>query len=95
MKHGGGSVMVWGGISVRGVTRLKLIIGKMDSKAYKYILQYNVLPDGKRLLGKGFILQQDNDPKHKEKRVMRYLNNKQKDGNFFISYCYVSPSSFQ
>ena len=67
----------------------------MDSKAYKYILQYNVLPDGKRLLGKGFILQQDNDPKHKEKRVMRYLNNKQKGGNFFISYCYVFPSSFQ
>ncbi|KZS19735.1 Uncharacterized protein APZ42_013747 [Daphnia magna] len=80
VKHGGGSVMVWGGICVRGVTRLKLIVGKMDSSAYKTILQYNVLPDGVRLLGKGFILQQDNDPKHKEKRVMRYLTNKENDG---------------
>jgi transposase len=94
MKHGGGSVMVWGGISVRGVTRLKLIIGKMDSKAYKYILQYNVLPDGKRLLGKGFILQQDNDPKHKEKRVMRYLNNKQNDGNYLFLIATFSPRHF-
>jgi len=88
MKHGGGNVMVWGGICVRGVTRLKLIVGKMDSKAYKKILQYIVLPDGKRLLGKGFILQQDNDPKQKGNRVMRYLNCKQNDSNFF--YCFVS-----
>ncbi len=63
VKHGGGSVMVWGGICVRGVTRLKLIVGKMDSSAYKSILQHNVLPDGVRLLGKGFVLQQDNDNK--------------------------------
>ncbi|EFX73394.1 hypothetical protein DAPPUDRAFT_58089, partial [Daphnia pulex] len=48
------------------------------------ILQYNLLPDGKRLLGKGFILQQDNDSKHKEKRVMRYLNNTQNYDNFSI-----------
>jgi hypothetical protein len=70
--------MVWGGICVRGVTRLKLIVGEMDSSAYKSILQHNVLPDGVRLLGKGFVLQQGNDPKHKEKRVMRYLGNKEK-----------------
>lgn len=76
--------MVWGGICVRGVTRLKLIVGEMDSSAYKSILQHNVLPDGVHLLGKGFVLQQDNDPKHKEKRVMRYLGNKEKDGIFFF-----------
>lgn len=86
VKHGGGSVMVWGGICVRGVTRLKLIVGKMDSSAYKTILQYNVLPDGVRLLGKGFILQQDNDPKHKEKRVMRYLTNKENEGRFLLYF---------
>ena len=81
MKHGGGSVMVWGGISVRGVTRLKLIVGKMDASAYKQILQHNVIPDGKKLLGKGFVLQQDNDPKHTATSVKRYLNNKEIDGN--------------
>ncbi len=82
--------MVWGGICVRGVTRLKLIVGKMDSSAYKSILQHNVLPDGVRLLGKGFFLQQDNDPKHKEKRVMRYLNNTQNYDNFSIFFLRIS-----
>jgi hypothetical protein len=56
---------------------------------------YNVLPDGKRLLVKGFILQQDNDPKHKERRVMRYLNSKQNYGNFlFVIASFIFPHNF-
>ena len=34
VKHGGGNIMVWGGISVKGVTRLKRIEGIMDKKVY-------------------------------------------------------------
>jgi transposase len=85
VKHGGGNVMVWGGISVRGVSRLKLIVGKMDAAAYKKILQHNVIPDGKKLLGKGFILQQDNDPKHAANIVKRYLNSKEIDGDKLLN----------
>jgi hypothetical protein len=77
--------MVWGGISVRGVSRLKLIVGKMDAAAYKKILQHNVIPDGKKLLGKGFILQQDNDPKHAANIVKRYLNSKEIDGDKLLN----------
>lgn len=32
VKYGGGSVMVWGGICVNGVTPLKRIVGIMDKK---------------------------------------------------------------
>ena len=35
---------------------------------------------GKKLIGKGFVLQQDNDPKHTANIVKRYLNNKEKSG---------------
>ena len=60
----GGSVMIWGGISVKGGTKLKLIDGIMDSKAYQQFLIRHALPEGKRLLGRCFIFQEDNDPKH-------------------------------
>ncbi len=32
MKHGGGSIMLWGGISSKGVGPLRLVNGKMDAK---------------------------------------------------------------
>ena len=32
VKHGGGSIMVWGAISLRGVGPLKRITGIMDKK---------------------------------------------------------------
>ena len=56
--------MVWGGICVNGVTPLKRIVGIMDKKMYHSILVRQALPAGKKLIGKGFVFQEDNDPKH-------------------------------
>ena len=40
VKHGGGSVMVWGGISVKGAIPLKRIIGTMDMRVYFFLLLF-------------------------------------------------------
>lgn len=80
VKHGGGSVMVWGGICSNGVTRLKRILGIMDQKVYHNILVRTALPEGKRLIGKGFVFQEDNDPKHASKFCRNCLEKKEKSG---------------
>lgn len=49
MKHGKGSVMVWGGFSSKGTSPLKLISGKMDKFAYKQILIHYALKAGNPL----------------------------------------------
>lgn len=64
VKHGGGSVMVWGCFSANGVGDLIRIDGILNKERYKNILQHHAIPSGIRLIGQNFILQQDNDPKH-------------------------------
>jgi hypothetical protein len=80
VKHGGGNIMVWGGISTKGVTQLKRVEGIMDKKMYHSILVYHAIPEGKRLLGKGFVFQEDNDPKHSSNYCRNYLATKEKSG---------------
>lgn len=84
IKHGTGSIMVWGGISAQGVTQLKRIKGKMDKKMYHSILIHQALPSGKRLIGKNFIFQQDNDPKHTAILCKNYLERKRDKGKYLI-----------
>ena len=72
VKHSGGNIMVWGGISTKGVTQLKRVEGIMDKKMYHSILVYRAIPEGKRLLGKGFVFQEDNDPKHSSNYCRNY-----------------------
>lgn len=65
VKHGGGSVMVWGCMSAAGAGRLVFIEGKMDHKQYIKILQENLLPSVTKLgIQDNYIFSQDNDPKH-------------------------------
>ena len=73
--------MVWGGISANGVTPLKRIEGIMDKKVYHNILVRQAMPAGKRLIGKGFIYQEDNDPKHASKLCRNYLQKKEDKGS--------------
>ncbi len=77
--------MIWGAFSSKGVLPLKKIEGIMEQKMYHGILTRNVMPQGTKLMGKGFIFQQDNDPKHTAKFCQNYLQKKEKNGSYKIA----------
>lgn len=74
VKHGGGSMMLWGCINARGVGNMVEIKGIMDRFSYLRILQENLTASAEKLgLGSNFVFQQDNDPKHTAKIIKEYF----------------------
>lgn len=68
VKHGGGSIMVWGCFAANGVGELVLVDGIMTGSSYVDIVRENVKKSARNLhLGRRFLFQQDNDPKHTSK----------------------------
>ena len=67
---------VWDGISPFGHGDNVKISGTPTKEKYKQILQHHAVPHGNRLIGKGFLFQQDHDPKHTSNVVKQYLENK-------------------
>ena len=66
--------MLWGCFSVAGTGRLVRIEGKMNAAMYRDILDENLLQSALDLrLGRRFIFQQDNDPKHTAKITKEWL----------------------
>jgi hypothetical protein len=65
--------MVWGSFGGNTVGDLVKIDGKMNQKDYHAILQRHAKTSGLRLIGKGFVLQQDNDPKHTSRLCKNYV----------------------
>ena len=65
VKFGGGSIMFWGCSSSAGPGELEIIEGRMNSEMYRGILERCLVKPAKKLnLPRGWIFQQDNDPKH-------------------------------
>ncbi|KMQ82292.1 paired box protein and transposase domain containing protein, partial [Lasius niger] len=79
VKHGGGSVMVWGAFHHGGVGPLVHIDGIMDQNVYKNILEDHMLPYARKKVSRsvrGWMFQQDNDPKHTYKMVKNWFTAK-------------------
>ncbi len=75
VKHGGGSIMLWGCFSAAGTGRLVAIEGKMNAAKYRDILDENLLQSARDLrLGRMFTFQQDNDPKHTAKITKEWFH---------------------
>ena len=71
VKHSGGSVMAWACMAASGVGSLIFIddvthdsSSRMNSEVNKNILSANIWRNASKLIGRNFIMQQDNDPKH-------------------------------
>ena len=75
VKHGGGSIMVWGCMTYQGPGFLCKIDNTLDSELYKQILDGELKDsiDWYKLDPKNVIFQHDNDPKQKSKLVSEYL----------------------
>ncbi len=60
VKHGGGSVMVWGCMSAAGTGELQFIEGTMNANMYCDMLKQSMIPSFRRL-GRRAVLQHDNN----------------------------------
>ena len=77
MKHGGGSIMLWGFFSVARTGRYVRIEGAMNGAKYRQILEENPLQSTKDIAPqRRFVFQQDNDAKQTAKATLEWLQNK-------------------
>ena len=77
VKHGGGSIMLWGCFSAVGTGRLVRIKRKMNGAKYREILDENLLQSTQDLrLGQRFTLQQENILMHTAKTMQEWLRDK-------------------
>ncbi len=72
--HYTGYVMAWAFIASSGTGSLIFIndvthdgSSKINSEVYRNILSYNLQKDATKQIGRSFIMQQDNNPKHSAK----------------------------
>uniref|UniRef100_A0A8R1E3I0 DDE_3 domain-containing protein n=1 Tax=Caenorhabditis japonica TaxID=281687 RepID=A0A8R1E3I0_CAEJA len=79
VKHGVGSVMVWGCFSVTSIGPLKRIVGTMDRYVYEDILENTMRPLARANLGRSWVFQQDNDPKHTSGHVANWFRSRRVD----------------
>ncbi|CDQ82278.1 unnamed protein product [Oncorhynchus mykiss] len=77
VKHGGGNIILWGCFSAKGTGQLHRIEGRMDGAMYREILANNLLPSVRALkMGRGWVFQHDNDPKHTVRATKEWLRKK-------------------
>jgi len=65
--------IVWACISSHGPGKIVILEGKITSQVYLKLMQEVIIPEGKRLIGDDFILQQDNASIHTAKIVRKFI----------------------
>lgn len=75
VKHGGGSILLWGVITPKGVGRLQLAHGKVDSKQICAMLKNGLLGtlQDQKQEPDSILYAQDNDPKHTSRYTQNFL----------------------
>lgn len=55
-----------------------------EQEQYRQILIHHAMSSGRRLIGRGFTLAHDNDPKHTASTVKAYLKRKEEKGDITV-----------
>ena len=77
VKHGGGNLVLWGCFSATGTEQRHHMEVRMNGAMYRGILADNLLPSVRALkMGRGWVFQHDNDPKHTDKGIKEWLKKK-------------------
>ncbi|KAL1923169.1 uncharacterized protein VTP21DRAFT_9545 [Calcarisporiella thermophila] len=79
IKHGGGSIMIWGCMTSYGIGRVSRIIENLNAEIYSRILNQEMIVTLQlyNLSKQEIVFQHDNDPKHKAKLIDRWFENNQ------------------
>ena len=74
VKHGGGSIILWGCVSATGAGRLVRIEEELDAEKYRTFLSENLLQSAPNLrFGRRSTFQQDNNLKYAAKKTQEWL----------------------
>src|SRR4029434_9708880 len=74
ITFGVGSVMLWGCMASTGTGKIVKVEGRMDSTQYQQILGNNLQDSVRKLkLCRGWLFQQDNNPKHCSKSTKEFM----------------------
>ncbi|EFO88482.1 hypothetical protein CRE_13033 [Caenorhabditis remanei] len=71
--------MVWGCFSSQGMGPLRRIVGIMDRFQYEDILENTMRPWALQNVGRAYVFQQDNDPKHTSLHVRSWFQRRRVD----------------
>ena len=82
MKHRGGSIMLWWCFAAGGTGALHKIDGIMGKDNYVDILKQHLNTSVRKIkLGRKWVFQMNNDPKHTSKVVAKWLKSRYWSGH--------------
>ena len=85
--------LLWsGGIANCEAGDLLQVKGKLNRTGDHSVLQHHTIPSGTQLVAQGFLLIQDNDPKHTNKLCQRYIQSKEEQHVLHLT-CWLTQSA--